>query len=102
MARSDGLPRGASPPRAVRGRARGLVGREIELIMFERERLLQAAGAAAALVTHLDLRNLPRDALGPMHRLGALLDALPEETLADALKALHVLRSHRAGSGETH
>jgi len=91
MARSKETPKAVPAAKVVRGRARGLVGREIELIMRERERLLRAAGAAAALVTHIDVRDLPRDALGPVHQLGALLDALPEETLADALNSLHAM-----------
>lgn len=59
--------------------------------MRERERLLRAAGAAAALVTRLDPRVLPREAIAQIRRLGAQLDALSDETLSDAIRSLHAL-----------
>lgn len=75
--------------RSLRARGREMVGREIEMIMGERERLLRAAGAAAALVRCVELGKLPAQARAPVQRLGALLDALPEETLCDALESLY-------------
>ena len=65
-----------------------LLATEIELIIRERERLLQAAGAAAALFTRLNIRKIPREAREQVRRLGAVLDALPEETLTDAIEIL--------------
>jgi len=97
MARFDRRHSGAS---AARGsRARRLLGPEIELVMREHQRLLRAAGAAAAFVSAIDLRLLPREARGPVRRLGALLDAMPEETLTDALEALHGTEAGTAGIG---
>lgn len=71
-----------------RGPKQDLIATEIELIIRERERLLQAAGAAAALFTRLNIRKIPREAREQVRRLGAVLDALPEETLIDAIEIL--------------
>jgi hypothetical protein len=71
-----------------RGAKQDLLATEIELIIRERERLLQAAGAAAALFTRLNIRQIPREAREQVRRLGAVLDALPEETLTDAIEIL--------------
>jgi hypothetical protein len=72
---------------------------EIELIIRERERLLQAAGAAAALFTRLNIREIPRDAREQVRRLGAVLDALPEETLTDAIEILIGRSAARPATG---
>ena len=72
----------------LRGPKQDLLATEIELIIRERERLLQAAGAAAALFTRLNIREIPREAREQVRRLGAVLDALPEETLTDAIEIL--------------
>lgn len=69
---------------------------EIELIIRERERLLQAAGAAAALFSRLNIRKIPREAREQVRRLGAVLDALPEETLTDAIEQLIGRAAHPA------
>jgi hypothetical protein len=74
--------------RARREARKNWVATEIELIIRERERLLQATGAAAALFTKLNIRDFPRDAREPVRRLGAVLSALPEETLIDAIELL--------------
>ena len=71
-----------------RGPKQDLLATEIELIIRERERLLQAAGAAAALFSRLNIREIPREAREQVRRLGAVLDALPEETLTDAIEIL--------------
>jgi len=80
-------PNGA-PVRKRRAGARTWLGAEIELIIRERERLLQAAGAAATLFTTLNIRDVPREAREPVRRLGAVLESLPEETLTDAIELL--------------
>ena len=97
MARFSSRQAGGSKARGAR--ARVLLGPEIELMMREHQRLLRTTGAAAALVSALDLRVLPRSARAPVRRLGALLDAMPDETLADALEALHgTATAARAGA----
>ena len=74
------------PGKKQRSDARAWLGAEIELIIRERERLLQAAGAAAALFTALDISRIPRAARAPVRRLAAVLGSLPEETLTDAIE----------------
>ena len=79
---------GGTPARGIGVAPRAMLASEIELIIRERERLLQAAGAAAALFTRLNIRDVPNEAREQVRRLGAVLDALPEETLADAIESL--------------
>lgn len=69
-----------------RGDARAWLGAEIELIIRERERLLQAAGAAAALFSALDPSQVPQRALASVRELGSVLQSLSEETLTDAIE----------------
>lgn len=71
-----------------RGNARAWLGAEVELIIRERERLLQAAGAAASLFSTLDPRFLPREARESARQLGAILQSLPDETLTDAMETV--------------
>lgn len=65
-----------------------LLGNEIEMLMQERQRLLQVAGAAAVLVANLDIQSLPHDqqTIDAAEVLGESLNALTEETLRDALQ----------------
>jgi hypothetical protein len=66
--------------------ARAWLGAEIELIIQERERLLRAAGAAAAVFTALDPESIPSEARALVGNLGAVLETLSEETLTDAIE----------------
>lgn len=79
-----------------RGDARSWLGAEIELIIRERERLLQAAGAAASLFSTLDPRQLSREARESARNLGVILQSLPEETLTDAIETAVVHREVEA------
>ena len=83
-----GKQKSSAPSKARRGSNQRFLATEIELIIRERERLLQAAGAAAALFSRLNIREIPREAREQVRRLGAVLDALPEETLTDAIEIL--------------
>ena len=83
-----GKQKGVLPGKARHHSKDDFLATEIELIIRERERLLQAAGAAAALFTRLNIRDIPREAREQARRLGAVLDALPEETLSDAIEIL--------------
>jgi len=85
MRRNQKLPSSAAGKKA-RGDAKAWLGAEIELIIRERERLLHAAGAAAALFTALDPARIPREAQACVRRLAAVLGSLPEETLTDAIE----------------
>jgi len=81
MKRSD-----ARAAAKMRGNARAWLGAEIELIIRERDRLLQAAGAAASLFSALDPKAIPKGARESVKALGAVLQSLPEETLTDAIE----------------
>ena len=83
-----GNQKGATAGRGRRAGPKKMLANEIELIIRERERLLQAAGAAAALFTKLNIRDFPNEAREPVRRLGAVLSSLPEETLSDAIEQL--------------
>lgn len=64
-----------------------LLREEIEMLMAEREKLLQVAGSAAVLVANLDSDNLPadQDTIDAAEVLAESLNGLSEETLKDAL-----------------
>lgn len=83
-----GRQRGAATGKGRRVSHQRFLAAEVELIIRERERLLRTAGAAAALFTRLNIRDFPRDAREQLRRLGAVLDALPEETLTDAMEVM--------------
>jgi len=67
-----------------------LLREEIELLMTERQKLLQVTGAAAVLVANLDSDNLPddQDTIDAAEVLAESLNALSEETLKDALDSV--------------
>lgn len=67
-----------------------LLREQVELLMVERQHLLQVAGAAAVLVANLDEEALPQDqdTIDAAEVLAENLNTLPEETLKDALEAV--------------
>lgn len=67
-----------------------LLREEIELLMAERQTLLQVTGAAAVLVANLDEESLPQDqdTIDAAEVLAESLNALPDETLKDALDSV--------------
>jgi len=65
-----------------------LLSKEIELLMAERARLLKVAGAAAVLVANVEVGKLQPKAVQPAEKISEYLNALPEETLQDALEAV--------------
>lgn len=71
---------------------------EIEMLMKERERLLHVVGAAAVLVANLDTDTLPddQDTIEAAEMLAETINALPEETLKDALSSVHAIMDNRA------
>ncbi len=73
-----------------------LLRKEIEMLMAERGRLLQVAGAAAVLVANLDSDHLPEDAdtIDAAEMLAEQLNSLSEETLRDALEAVKAEFDH--------
>jgi len=64
---------------------------ELEMLMVERDRLLRAAGAAAMFIAKLDTKTLPTNSYLEADVLAATINALPEETLVDALDHAHEL-----------
>lgn len=65
-----------------------LLSNEVELLMAERNRLLKVVGAAAVLVANVDVERLQPKAIEPAKKISEYLNALPEETLQDALDAV--------------
>ena len=61
---------------------------EMEILMRERQALLQVTGAAAGLIAELDSFDIPNTAMEAAELLAARINALPEETLQDALDAV--------------
>jgi len=68
-----------------------LLSREIEMLMAERMRLLKVVGAAAVLVANTDAQTLPEGAVDAAEMLSETLNALPEETLKDALESVQAV-----------
>lgn len=66
-----------------------LLRQEVELLMAERQLLLQIAGASAALIAGLDSRHLPVGAVEAADVVATSINQLPEETLQDALYSIH-------------
>ena len=77
-----------------------LLRREIEILMGERQRLLQVVGAAAVLVANLDSDTLPddEDTIDAAEMLAEQLNALQEETLKDALESVRAEFDTRSGA----
>jgi hypothetical protein len=62
-----------------------MLSQEVELLMAERAKLLRVAGAAAQLVAAMDTRILPERVTTEADILAESVNALPEDTLKDAL-----------------
>ena len=65
-----------------------MLSKEIEMLMNERARLLKVVGSAAVLVANTDAENLPEAVVDAAEMLSEALNALPEETLKDALDSV--------------
>lgn len=74
--------------RHLRNEETRMLGRELDILMGERQTLLEVAGAAAALIASLDGRQLPAAAVRSADLLAAMINVLPDETLVDALAAV--------------
>ena len=62
---------------------------EVEMLMKERHALLKVTGAAAGLVAELDSHDLPKGTVEAAELLASCINTLTEETLQDALGAVH-------------
>lgn len=65
-----------------------MLGRELDILMAERQVLLQIVGASAALIASFDSGLLPPAAVKSADLVATKLNALPDETLRDALAAV--------------
>ena len=61
---------------------------EVEMLMQERTKLLKVVGAAAVLVANTDPKSVRNEAMDAAEMLSETLNALPEETLKDALESV--------------
>ena len=66
-----------------------MLRRELEMLMNERQTLLQVVGATAALIASLDSKRLPVGAVEAADMVATSLNELSEETLQDALSSVH-------------
>ena len=65
-----------------------MLTKEVEILMAERARLLRVAGAAAQFVAVMESRNLPEKVATEAEILAESVNALPEDTLKDALVSI--------------
>ncbi|UCV29638.1 hypothetical protein [Ferribacterium limneticum] len=66
-----------------------LLREELEMLMGERQALLRVAGASAVLIASLDSKRLPLGAIESADLVATTINDLQEETLQDALAAVH-------------
>ncbi|WP_291985578.1 hypothetical protein [Candidatus Accumulibacter sp. ACC007] len=72
----------------VRSEEASMLSRELDILMSERQTLLEVVGAAAALIASLDSRTLPPTAVRSADLVATTINALSDETLRDALAAV--------------
>ncbi|EXI86410.1 MAG: hypothetical protein AW11_03189 [Candidatus Accumulibacter regalis] len=72
----------------VRSEEASMLSRELDILMSERQTLLEVVGAAAALIASLDSRALPPTAVRSADLVATTINALSDETLRDALAAV--------------
>jgi hypothetical protein len=65
-----------------------MLGKELDLLMAERAKLLRVAGAAAQFVALMESRKLPESVATEADLLAESVNALSEDTLRDALAAI--------------
>ena len=65
-----------------------MLTKEIEILMAERAKLLRVAGAAAQFVAVMESRSLPTKVATEAEILAESVNALPEDTLKDALVSI--------------
>jgi len=65
-----------------------MLGKELDILMAERAHLLKVAGAAAQFVALMESRALPESVATEADILAESVNALPEDTLRDALAAI--------------
>jgi len=78
---------------------------EVETLRSERRLLLRTTGAAAVFVARLDSHTLPESTFDAVDVLAGALNALPEDTLRDAIELIRnevgeSLSGHGDGDGD--
>ena len=66
-----------------------MLRREVEMLMSERQSILRVVGASAALIACQDSKHLPVGAVEAADVVATSINCLSEETLQDALNAVH-------------
>ena len=66
-----------------------LLRSELEMLMSERQSILRVVGAATVLIASLDSERLPVGAVEAADMVATSINHLSEETLQDALAAVH-------------
>jgi hypothetical protein len=66
-----------------------LLRSELEMLMSERQAILRVVGSATALIACLDSKRLPVGAVEAADMVATSINQLSEETLQDALAAVH-------------
>ena len=65
-----------------------MLGKELDILMAERSRLLKVAGAAAQFVAVMESRALPASVATEAEILAETVNSLSEDTLRDALASI--------------
>lgn len=66
-----------------------MLRKELEMLITERTSLLKVAGAAAVFVANMDSEDLPVKTIEAADLLSTSVNDLSEESLKDALEAVH-------------
>ena len=72
---------------------------ELEMLMGERQQLLEIVGSVAGLIASLDSNRLPVGAIESADIVATKLNLLSEETLQDALASVHAEIEEEEGEG---
>jgi len=83
---------------AVESTGSFMLSKEIEILMTERARLLRVAGAAAQFVALMNAKALPENVATEADILAESVNALPEDTLKDALVAISTATTKQPGT----
>lgn len=75
-----------------------MLSKEIEILMAERARLLRVAGAAAQFVAVMNAKRLPENVATEADILAESVNALPEDTLKDALVTISTATAQHTGT----
>lgn len=76
-------------PNTINQNEINMLREELELLMRERQALLKIAGVAAGLIAEMDSHELPISTVEAADLLATSINGLSEETLQDALHAVH-------------